>query len=91
MDILVDTPFAIRVEVFDGSFTLPVMQDVPSDGLSGRGLRLVEAIATCWGARQRVDGKVVWCEQAIPGADHGTADRPASWPGEDLHRVKDSA
>jgi len=62
MEISVETPITIRVEVFDGSFILPVLQEASSDAVSGRGLRLVDAIATCWGARQRMDGKVVWCE-----------------------------
>jgi hypothetical protein len=27
----------------------------------GRGLRLVERLATAWGVRRHADGKTVWC------------------------------
>ncbi|MFJ3882780.1 ATP-binding protein [Streptomyces sp. NPDC090077] len=33
----------------------------------GRGLRIVEAVAHRWGASQRVVGKTVWAECALPG------------------------
>jgi anti-sigma regulatory factor (Ser/Thr protein kinase) len=52
----------LRVEVFDESFELPVMQPAASERVSGRGLQLVDAIATRWGARRQLDGKVVWFE-----------------------------
>jgi two-component sensor histidine kinase len=57
----------LRVEVFDGSFALPEMRDSPMESTSGRGLRLVDAIAVEWGARPQLNGKVVWCELADRG------------------------
>jgi anti-sigma regulatory factor (Ser/Thr protein kinase) len=62
LDISALPAHSVRVEVFDGSFDLPEMQSLPPDSASGRGLRLVETLAHEWGARRRVDGKVVWFE-----------------------------
>src|SRR6478609_2915818 len=53
---------AVRVEVFDASFDLPEVKDPPPDSESGRGMQLVAALANDWGARRRLDGKVVWFE-----------------------------
>ena len=62
LDICSPSPLAVRVEVMDGSFDLPVVQPVDLDRASGRGLRLVETLATDWGARRQVNGKIVWFE-----------------------------
>jgi len=61
LELFVDPP-SIGIEVFDGSFVPPVMRQLGVEITSGRGLRLVDAIATSWGTRARIDGKVVWCE-----------------------------
>jgi two-component sensor histidine kinase len=53
---------SLRIEVFDHSDELPAMQDPQLEDVSGRGLRLVDAIATQWGAVPLSNGKVVWCE-----------------------------
>jgi anti-sigma regulatory factor (Ser/Thr protein kinase) len=55
-------PAAIRIAVTDRSGSEPVIQDVPPTALSGRGLRLVDAIAGDWGVEPTPDGKVVWAE-----------------------------
>jgi len=78
-------------EVRDCSAALPRLRHATDEEESGRGLQVVSRLAHRWGTRRTAVGKVVWCEQAIPGANHGAADRPASWPGEDLHRVQDLA
>jgi hypothetical protein len=52
----------VRLEVFDGSDALPEVRNPSVEALSGRGLRIVDAIAVEWGARPLLDGKVVWCE-----------------------------
>ena len=78
-------------EVLDCSAALPRLRHATDEEESGRGLQVVSRLAHRWGTRRTTIGKVVWCEQAIPGADHDTADRPASWPGENLHRVQDLA
>ena len=57
----------VRVEVFDGSPALPELCDSSLESTSGRGLKLVDAIAVEWGARPQLDGKVVWCELADRG------------------------
>lgn len=54
--------FRVRLEVFDGSAALPQMYEPSVENLSGRGLRIVDAIAMKWGARPLEGGKVVWCE-----------------------------
>jgi anti-sigma regulatory factor (Ser/Thr protein kinase) len=49
-----------RVEVIDGSSTMPGLRVVTSGSSSGRGLTLVEHFASKWGAEPTVSGKVVW-------------------------------
>ena len=53
---------AVRVEVADGSETPPVVRHYEQDAFTGRGLALVEALATRWGWQLAGRGKVVWCE-----------------------------
>ncbi len=54
---------AVRVEVCDTSETEPVLQQPGPDSASGRGMAIVEQLATGWGV-ERVphDGKRVWFE-----------------------------
>jgi anti-sigma regulatory factor (Ser/Thr protein kinase) len=52
----------VRVSVHDASSVTPTLRDVGSLALAGRGLRLVEAIATDWGIELETDGKTVWAE-----------------------------
>lgn len=51
----------VHVEVGDRASALPVVRG-PDDGLSGRGLLLLDALASAWGATERDEGKVVWFE-----------------------------
>jgi anti-sigma regulatory factor (Ser/Thr protein kinase) len=55
----------LRVDVSDASAELPVPRD-SDDYLraSGRGLHLVDALATDWGVIPRAAGKTVWFELA---------------------------
>lgn len=62
MDAWDGDPF--RVEVSDTSSALPVT--VPATGQGGRGLRIIDALSSDWGAELRVDGKVVWAELERP-------------------------
>jgi len=48
--------------VRDQSQDMPAMRDAPSTATSGRGLGLVAALATRWGADLTADGKVVSAE-----------------------------
>lgn len=56
----------LRIEVHDASDRPPVPQQPELTAGCGRGLLLVEALATKWGhlPRQGGVGKVVWCECA---------------------------
>lgn len=57
----------LQVSVTDGSTAPPVLRtEVPSDGRSGRGLALVDSVATHWGHLQTEGGKAVWAMLALP-------------------------
>jgi anti-sigma regulatory factor (Ser/Thr protein kinase) len=53
---------AWRVEVADESAIVPVVQDVPPLQPNGRGLRIVQALATSWGVVRTRNGKRCWVE-----------------------------
>jgi hypothetical protein len=55
-------PGAVRVEVDDGSGDLPELRHPASDEVHGRGILLVESLATRWGVLPRAAGKTVWFE-----------------------------
>jgi GAF domain-containing protein len=65
---------AVRIEVHDPSRVAPVRAR-RSDGMTGRGLALVEALASRWGVEPTATGKVVWAELS---ADSITTLAPAS-------------
>lgn len=52
----------VRVSVRDGSSAIPAVSQPTVDSVSGRGLRLVGALARDWGAEHVRSGKVVWAE-----------------------------
>jgi anti-sigma regulatory factor (Ser/Thr protein kinase) len=52
----------VRVEVVDSNTRLPSVAPVPVDATSGRGLLIVQALASSWGIDNYGDGKVVWFE-----------------------------
>jgi hypothetical protein len=56
----------IRVTVSDGSVTPPVPRSLGPDHPSGRGLRIVEALADDWGFSLEKRGKTVWFEVLPP-------------------------
>jgi hypothetical protein len=60
-------PPGVRVEVGDTSEQLPVAGDPPHASTGGRGLQLVEALASEWGTTRDGPGKVVWFELAADG------------------------
>jgi anti-sigma regulatory factor (Ser/Thr protein kinase) len=53
---------AVRISVRDTSVAPPMQRDSAPTALSGRGLGLVAALASHWGAELLADGKVVWAE-----------------------------
>lgn len=52
----------VRVEVADGSPTTPKQRQQSRDATTGRGLLLVDALASDWGVRRSGPGKTVWFE-----------------------------
>ena len=54
-----------RVEVTDNHLAMPVVGARGFDGISGRGLLLVEALARAWGVVPTESGKVVWFEVGV--------------------------
>jgi len=58
---------AIWVEVFDPDLRLPRIRSAGENDEGGRGLYLVDQLATRWGSRPTQDGKAVWFEIPIKG------------------------
>ncbi|MFD5424003.1 ATP-binding protein [Streptomyces sp. NPDC127084] len=58
----------LRIEVADARGERAPVAAVPSaaDSETGRGLLLVDALASDWGTTQRVVGKTVWAELPLP-------------------------
>ncbi|HUY50519.1 MAG TPA: SpoIIE family protein phosphatase [Streptosporangiaceae bacterium] len=56
-------------EVLDNSSALPRLRHAGRDEECGRGLEVVSQFAQRWGARRTPQGKIVWCEQALPSCD----------------------
>ena len=59
---------ALVCEVTDNSGALPRLRQASGDDENGRGLQVVRQLAHRWGARRTATGKVVWCEQPLPGS-----------------------
>lgn len=60
------TPDRVRVEVSDASPVLPVRKHYGLEATTGRGLMLLETIATAWGAEPLERGKRVWFDLEVP-------------------------
>jgi hypothetical protein len=58
---------ALVCEVLDNSAALPRLRQTNGEDESGRGLQVVRQLSKRWGARRTPSGKVVWCEQPLPG------------------------
>jgi hypothetical protein len=50
----------IRVDVIDRTDREPVLRETTPGQENGRGLRIVDALATEWGVEQMPHGKRVW-------------------------------
>lgn len=73
-------------EVLDRSAALPRLRYAANDEENGRGLLVVSQLAHRWGTRRTPAGKVVWCEQSVPGIDPDPSEPASTWPGENHHR-----
>ncbi|MFG2752491.1 SpoIIE family protein phosphatase [Streptomyces xanthophaeus] len=62
---------ALTCEVWDGSSTAPHLRYAATTDEGGRGLFLVAQLSEHWGTRYTPEGKVIWAEQALPGAEGG--------------------
>ena len=58
---------AVWVEVFDPDLRLPRIRSAGETDEGGRGLYLVDQLATRWGSRPTRDGKAVWFEMPVNG------------------------
>jgi len=56
------TTSSVRVEVSDDDSRLPVLAAPDPDALGGRGLAMVDLLASAWGVREEAVGKTVWIE-----------------------------
>jgi anti-sigma regulatory factor (Ser/Thr protein kinase) len=54
----------VQIEVTDHSVVVPVPRGGPVDRPSGRGLALVDRLASRWGVARVASGKTVWMEVA---------------------------
>ncbi len=52
----------VRIEVADTSEVIPQMSEITDDAEHGRGLRIVDAMASSWGVEPGHRGKTVWFE-----------------------------
>lgn len=62
VEVVVRTDDKIRIEVHDGNPQLPLRKHYSNMSGTGRGLLLVERLASDWGAERTDRGKVVWFE-----------------------------
>ena len=58
----------VRLEVHDASPALPVRPRGAEDGMTGRGLALVQALSRAWGTVPEEAGKAVWAEVSAQSA-----------------------
>jgi len=61
-ELAVDKRKEVRVEVRDEDRRQPTLQSPTPEDQSGRGLRIVDALADAWGVIPSPGGKVVWFE-----------------------------
>jgi anti-sigma regulatory factor (Ser/Thr protein kinase) len=59
---LVPTQRGVQVRVKDGDPSPPVPRQAGADEIAGRGLQVVEAVASAWGYEQEADGKTTWAD-----------------------------
>ncbi|MEC4016260.1 ATP-binding protein [Streptomyces sp. H27-D2] len=81
----------LRVEIHDAWDGLPRVHRAGADDENGRGLYLVTALATDWGAEPRFDGqapgKAVWFELTLPEKCEPTVDITETGDAEYPYRI----
>jgi anti-sigma regulatory factor (Ser/Thr protein kinase) len=55
---------SLVIRVWDGSKEMPVRRQAWPSDQSGRGLMIIDALSTDWGACREADGKIVWAKIA---------------------------
>ncbi|MET8410875.1 SpoIIE family protein phosphatase [Streptomyces sp. NPDC005195] len=58
-------------EVADASPVMPRIRRAADTDEGGRGLQLIAAVSSRWGARYTASGKCIWTEQLLPACPHG--------------------
>jgi anti-sigma regulatory factor (Ser/Thr protein kinase) len=67
--LIVDVaPGRVVLRVRDGSDATPVPRGYGPDAATGRGIALVEQLASAWGVDRCSEGKEVWCQIDFPVA-----------------------
>lgn len=72
-ELTIDTEDQIRIEVRDRGEGRPTLLSPAEREISGRGLRIVEAMADAWGVIPGADGKAVWFTLPQPVVSSETA------------------
>ncbi|HKC29013.1 MAG TPA: ATP-binding protein [Jatrophihabitans sp.] len=57
---------SLRISLADGSALKPIVAALDHSRRRGRGMRIVEALASRWGADHRPGGKRVWVDLPLP-------------------------
>ena len=60
------TGTTVRIEVTDSAGAMPAVKEAADSDTSGRGMALVETLASAWGVLPRAGGKTVWFEVPRP-------------------------
>ncbi|MEU3399938.1 SpoIIE family protein phosphatase [Streptomyces filamentosus] len=83
LEVLPEPVRRVRLSVQDRSSAWPRRRTPGEAATSGRGLLLMDALASRWGVEPRGEGKAVWCEigPARVGADAGAGTAEASGRG----------
>jgi anti-sigma regulatory factor (Ser/Thr protein kinase) len=68
----------VLVSVSDAGGGRVAPDDAAPSAVSGRGLRIVEAVSSSWGCRSEPAGKTVWARLRTPASLDGVLDAPSS-------------
>lgn len=56
---------AVRFSVRDDNNAMPLRSSVAADDTCGRGLLILDAVASAWGVMPLQRGKFIWCEVSL--------------------------